>query len=170
MLEGDVAGLGDAERVGLLRDVHRLVEVLEDPVEERERGLHVEPDAEQRADREEEPRLQRRERDQRGDRDRGRAAREREPAEPVDRAGMIAKLVWIDAITQRPAIRWRTSSSASRSESRLEAVGELVAAAHRLAEQDPGDRERLLDEARDVGQRLLRRLRDPRAARCRRGG
>ena len=30
---------------------------------------------------------------------------------------MIAKLVWIDAITQRPAIRWRTSSSASRSES-----------------------------------------------------
>jgi hypothetical protein len=30
---------------------------------------------------------------------------------------MIAKLVWIEAITQRPAMRWRTSSSASRSES-----------------------------------------------------
>ena len=30
---------------------------------------------------------------------------------------MIAKLVWIEAITQRPAIRWRTSRSASRSES-----------------------------------------------------
>ena len=30
---------------------------------------------------------------------------------------MIAKLVWIEAITQRPAIRWRTSSSARRSES-----------------------------------------------------
>ena len=30
---------------------------------------------------------------------------------------MTAKLVWIDAITQRPAMRWRTSSSASRSES-----------------------------------------------------
>ena len=30
---------------------------------------------------------------------------------------MTAKLVWIDAITQRPAIRWRTSRSASRSES-----------------------------------------------------
>ena len=30
---------------------------------------------------------------------------------------MIAKLVWIDAITQRPAIRWRTSRSASRRES-----------------------------------------------------
>src|SRR5436190_388315 len=30
---------------------------------------------------------------------------------------MIAKLVWIEAITQRPAIRWRTSRSASRRES-----------------------------------------------------
>ena len=30
---------------------------------------------------------------------------------------MIAKLVWIEAITQRPAIRWRTSRSASRSDS-----------------------------------------------------
>src|SRR5215468_5433402 len=30
---------------------------------------------------------------------------------------MTAKLVWIDAITQRPAIRWRTSRSASRRES-----------------------------------------------------
>ncbi len=30
---------------------------------------------------------------------------------------MIAKLVWIEAITQRPAMRWRTSSSARRSES-----------------------------------------------------
>ena len=43
----------------------------------------------------------------------------------------------------------------------LEPVGELVGAPHRLAEQDPGDRERLLDEARDVGERLLGRLRDP---------
>ena len=30
---------------------------------------------------------------------------------------MIAKLVWIEAITQRPAMRWRTSRSARRSES-----------------------------------------------------
>ena len=43
----------------------------------------------------------------------------------------------------------------------LEAVGELVAAAQRLAEQDPADRQRLLDDAGDVGERLLRRLRDP---------
>ena len=30
---------------------------------------------------------------------------------------MIAKLIWIDAIIQRPAMRWRTSSSASRPDS-----------------------------------------------------
>ena len=30
---------------------------------------------------------------------------------------MTAKLVWIEAITQRPAIRWRTSRSARRSDS-----------------------------------------------------
>ena len=44
---------------------------------------------------------------------------------------------------------------------RLEPVRELVAAAHRLAQQDPRDRQRLLYEARDVGERLLRPLRDP---------
>jgi hypothetical protein len=43
----------------------------------------------------------------------------------------------------------------------FETVGELVAAPHRLAEQDPRDGERLLHEAGDVGERLLRRLRDP---------
>ena len=49
----DVARLGDRERVGLLVDVDRLVEVLEDAVEERERRLDVETDAEERPDREE---------------------------------------------------------------------------------------------------------------------
>ena len=40
-------------------DVDRQVEVLEDALEQRERGLQVDADAEQRLDREEEPRLQR---------------------------------------------------------------------------------------------------------------
>jgi hypothetical protein len=66
----DVARRGDLDRVLPLGDVDGRVEVLEDPVEERERGLDVEADAEQRADREEEPRLQRGERDDRRDRDR----------------------------------------------------------------------------------------------------
>ena len=46
MVEDDVARLGGLDRA--LLDVDRLVEVLEDAVEERERGLDVEPDAEQR--------------------------------------------------------------------------------------------------------------------------
>ena len=66
MVVDDVAGLDRVERIRLLGDVDGLVEVLEDPVEERERGLHVEADAEQRADREEEARLQRGERDEIG--------------------------------------------------------------------------------------------------------
>ena len=55
------------ERPRSLDDVDRLVEVLEDAVEERQRALHLELDAEQAADREEEPRLQRRERDEDAD-------------------------------------------------------------------------------------------------------
>ena len=117
VVEDDVAGLRDRERVGPLLDVDRLVEVLEDPVEERERRLHVQTDAEQRADGEEQPRLQRRERDERRDVDRVRAAASASPPNQYTAAGMTEKLVWIDAITQRPAMRWRTSRSASRSES-----------------------------------------------------
>ena len=39
------------------------------------------------------------------------------PPNQYTAAGITAKLVWIDAITQRPAMRWRTSRSASRCES-----------------------------------------------------
>src|SRR6185437_12964753 len=45
----------------------------------------------------------------------------------------------------------------------LEAVGELLGPPHRLAEEDAAHRKRFLNEARDVGERLLRRLRDPAA-------
>jgi hypothetical protein len=40
------------------------------------------------------------------------------PANQYTSAGMIAKVIWIVAITQRPAMRWRTSRSASRDDSR----------------------------------------------------
>jgi len=43
----DVAGFPDGERVRLFLDVDRLVEVFEDAIEQRKRGLHVEADAEQ---------------------------------------------------------------------------------------------------------------------------
>ena len=46
-VENDVARVGDLDRIFPLGDVNRCVEVLEDPVEERERGLDVEADAEQ---------------------------------------------------------------------------------------------------------------------------
>ena len=46
-VEDDVAGRGDLDGVLPLGDVDGRVEVLEDPVEERERGLDVEADAEQ---------------------------------------------------------------------------------------------------------------------------
>ncbi len=39
------------------------------------------------------------------------------PPNQYTAAGITEKLVWIDAITHRPAMRWRTSSSASRCES-----------------------------------------------------
>ena len=64
-VERDVAGACECARIGRLDDVDRLVEVLEDPVEERERRLHVEPDAEQRSDGEEEAGLKCGERHQR---------------------------------------------------------------------------------------------------------
>jgi hypothetical protein len=57
-----------------------VVEVLEDAVEERERRLHLDLYAEQPADREEETRLQRRERDEGSDRDRLRPVRDAPPA------------------------------------------------------------------------------------------
>jgi hypothetical protein len=70
-----------------LLDVDRQVEVLEHPLEQRERALHVDADRQQRLDREEEPRLERGEGDERPDRDRGAAAGHAEAAEQVDERG-----------------------------------------------------------------------------------
>ena len=66
---------------------------------------------------------------------------------------MIAKLIWIEAITQRPAITCLHLEVGEPVGLALEAVGELAAAAHRLPEQHPGDGERLLHERRDVRHR-----------------
>ena len=60
------------------------LEVLEDAVEQRERALDLDLDVEQLAEREEQPRLERRERDDVADRRRGRVALDRQVAgEPV---------------------------------------------------------------------------------------
>ena len=110
---------------------------------------------------EEQPRLQRGERDEHRDRERVRAARQQEAADPVDGCGhdREARLDRGHHPTAGHALANLEVGELERVV--LEAVGELVAAAHRLAEQDPRDRERLLHDARDVRERLLRRLRDP---------
>ena len=100
-------------------DVDRQVEVLEDPVEQRARGLDVDADVQQRADREEQPRLQRRERDDGADRDRlgDPPSRSSCPAKSTTSAGMIAKLICTVDMRQRPAIRDCTSRSARLADS-----------------------------------------------------
>ena len=67
-------------------------------------------------------------------------------------------------------MRERTSRSARFAGLALEALGELGAAAHRLAEQDPGHRQRLLHERGDVGHRALLDGGDLAPLRRRRGG
>ena len=73
---------------------------------------------------------------------------------------MTANVVWIIAIIQRPAIRWRTSSSASSCDSpskRSASSSERpIVFPSRIPETDSDS----CDEARDVGERLLRRRRD----------
>ena len=71
-------------RARRLVDVDVEIEVFEDALEQRERGLDVDADREQLPDREEEPRLQGRERDQGADRDGVGAVGEAEAGEPVD--------------------------------------------------------------------------------------
>ena len=58
-------------------------------------------------------------------------------------------------ISQRPAIREWTSRSASRSDSVGEALGEIVAAPHRLAEHASPRPTATPRRARDVGERAL---------------
>ena len=55
-------------------------------------------------------------------------------------AGITAKLVWIVAIIQRPAIRCLHLELGEAAGLALEPVGKLLRAPHRLAEQDPRDR------------------------------
>ncbi len=154
-----------AELAAALAQVDRQVEVLEHALEQRHRGLDVDADAEQRLDRPEQPRLQRREGDQRADRDRARG----QAGEQVHERGHDGER-GLDRGHHPAARHPRADLEVGEPLGlALEAVGQLVAAAHRLAEQDAGDRQRLLHERGDVGHRALARGRDLRAAGCRRG-
>ena len=74
---------------------------------------------------------------------------------------MTAKLVWIMAITQRPAMRWRTSRSARRRESPSKRSASSAPRPIVLPSRIPETESDSWTSARDVGERLLRRLRDP---------
>ncbi len=147
--------------VRALDDVDRQVEVLEDPPEQRQRRLHFQPHRQQRLDREQQARLQRRERDDRPDRDRVAARPVVDPREQVherrhDREAHLHR--------RHPPAPGHPRAHLEVGElARLaaEAPHELRRAAHRLAEQDPRDRQRLLDERRHVRQAALAHRLDP---------
>jgi hypothetical protein len=74
----------ELDRARALLDLDRQVQVLEDPLEQRERALQVDPDREERLQREEEPRLEGSEGHHGADRDRLAAAGDRQAREQVD--------------------------------------------------------------------------------------
>jgi hypothetical protein len=114
-----------------------VVEVLENPVEEREGALHFELHVEEAPDREEEPRLKRGERDQRSDRDGLRALGDRPAGEPVDERGHHGERR-LDG-GHHPATG-HAAAHLELSEARrlgLEPHGQVVGATHGLPEQDP---------------------------------
>ena len=136
-------------RVGRVGDLVLQVEVLEDPVEQRERRLHVGGDLEHRADREEEPRLQRGERDQRA-----RAVivlglglfELCQPATRYTSAGVIEKKIPTIAKNDRPIIVWRICRPGEALVLLLEPTDLEVLPAERLGQQDAAHAEGLLGD------------------------
>ena len=139
-VEGHVAA-GPLEHACPLDDVDGLVEVVEDAVEQRQRALHLELDAQQSPDRKEQPRLQRGERDQCPDRDDGCPARLRPAGEPVDEGGHHRER-HLDRC-HHPAAGHPASHLEIGKAPRLvgEPLREVAGAPHRLAEQNARDRQ-----------------------------
>ena len=147
---------GQQDRVLRLLDVHRQVQVLEDPAEQLQRALHV--DARRSAAgpcRAEQALLQGGERDQRADRDGHVVAPAGQPGHPVDDRGHGRH----DDLDRRltPAARHARGDLEVGQLLRLgrEGVGERARAAHRVAEHDAADRERLLHDRGDHGELAL---------------
>jgi hypothetical protein len=136
------------------------IEVLEDPVEQRERRVHLRGDLQHRTDREEEPRLQRRERHDvpgpegvpavaehpsRDDVDERRGDREEDPDDGEERPS-DHRLSDLQARQARVLV--------------LETVDLVVLTAERLGQEDARDRQRLLRHGGEIRQRLLGARRD----------
>ncbi len=159
MAEADAAahlGWRQRDRVGRVLDVCVDVEVLEDAVEECQRALHLHLHVEQLAEREEETRLERRERDDLADRRCARRAGEREVAgEPIhqrrhdreDRADDHEEPAADHALAQLEPRKPRVGVAVSSDR--------LPLAPERLREQDPAHAERLLGDRAHLGERFL---------------
>src|SRR5919205_505517 len=144
-----------------VEDVDLEVEVLEDAVEEGQRALDVQADAEQRLQREEEPRLQGGEGDHGADRDRLAAGGDALPGEPVDERGHDREGHLHGGHAPAPGHPRAHLEVGELRRLDGEAVGQLGRAPHRLAEQDAADAQRLLDERGDVREPALALGGDP---------
>ena len=103
------------DRVRSVGDLRRHVEVLEDAVEQRHGRLDLGGDLQHRPDREEQPRLQRGEGDDRPGGDRVGVPDSSHPDTRYTRAGVIEKNVPTTAKNERPIIVWRICRPVSRS-------------------------------------------------------
>ena len=117
--------------------------------------LDVDPDRQQRLQREEQPGLQGGEGDHGADRDRGAALGDRPAGEPVDQRGHDGE-GHLHA-RHAPATGHAAAHLEVGQVRRLarEALGQLGRPAHRLAQQDAADAERLRDERAHIGQAPL---------------
>lgn len=156
----DVRGIDDVGG-GRLDEVDGRVEVLEHAREQRERALHLDAEAQQGDHRHEQARLQRGEGDERADGDEPGALRVGVAGDPVDERRHRGEC----ELHRRhpPAARHRGADLEVGDVARRlpEVAAQIRAAAHRPAEHDPADRERLLDHRRHVGEALLPLGRDP---------
>ena len=148
---------------GSVADRRHEVEVLEDAGEQRLGGLQVERDAHEPHERHEQPRLHRRERDDRAGGDRVGAARDEVARHEVDH-GRDARHQHLDDREEALA-----AHRAAHLQPDLVAVLVLVARGlgalpvERLRQQDARDAQRLLRDRGELRQRLLRLAGDPRA-------
>ena len=144
----------EVDRVGRVDDLGVQLEVLEDPVEQRERALDLDLDVEQLAEREEQPALERREGDDVAGASARRGCRWRPcvPASQYTNAGMIQKIVPMIMKNQRPTIAWRIWSTASARLSTLNRSIDRSCCAERLGQQDPRHRQRLLGHGAHLGE------------------
>ena len=147
----------EGDRVGRVHDPGVQLEVLEDPVEQRERALDLDLDVEQLAEREEEPALERRERDDVADRRRRRVAVDRQVAgQPVHERRRDAEDRADDHEEPAPDHRLADLELRQPPVEVAEAGDDVGLLAERLGQEHAADAQRLLGGRGHVGQRLLR--------------